>query len=265
LAHTPEYPDALGLPSGKAMTLLPLSWLIHIHIGWDVKYGALYWSWGYCTSCQDYGPARVQDFTETLYLNGIIPLSKGKKGKVAHCDFCRRRIEQVWNWEGIAWTDWSHHDGLAALGQRCGIPATLMPADLSAEARLHSLLSSVAQNASLTRMSLSFRGVLGGVILALLVAIPLAMFLYENKVVQPQLDEAGFTMTVAVVSMLPGAILGALTECVLRKSRGVRAQLAEAYRNYPFDLFRLEELSHQYSKAVQKAVQALCDEAPSHR
>jgi len=235
-----------------------------IHLNWHVKYGAKHWSWGYCSACQDYSAARVQDYTETLYLNGIIPLSRGKKGKVAHCDFCRRGLEQIWNWEGIPFADWSPSEGLAALATKCGVPETYIPTDPSADTRLHSLLSAVQKSSSLTRLSLGPFGIAGGVLAALVVTIPLAMLLFEQRIVQPQVDEFGFTMLAALISVIPGMILGALIEIALRRGSGAKARLVEAYRDYPFDLLRLEELSREYSKAVRKAVQALCDEAPSH-
>lgn len=249
----PQY-DGLNQPRVKAMSALHL-----IHINWHIEYGALYWSWGYCNACQDYGAVRLQDFTKRLYLNGLIPMGRGEKGKVAHCDFCRRGIEQVWNWEGIPWTDWSPPQGVATLARKCDVPDNYLSTDLSSEARLHSLLSSAKQSAALTRMALGPRGILLGVAIGLVVTLPLAMFLYETKLVRPQMTELGFTLLFCLLGVLPGALIGAVVECLRKREQSALKRLAEAYSNYPFDLQRLEELSRDYNKGVQKAVQALCE------
>jgi hypothetical protein len=106
-------------------------------------------------------------------------------------------------------------------------------------------------------------GILGGCILAVAVAIPLALWLHQNQNPPGQIDEGGFVMVLSLISLVPGAILGALIETWLRRGHGAAARLREAYTNYPFDLYRLEHLSQEYGGSVQKAVKILIDEAPS--
>ena len=232
-----------------------------IHIGWRVKYGAKSWSWGHCDSCQQEGPVRFQDFTERLYLNAVIPLSRGKKGKLAHCDFCRRNIQSVENYEGIPFKDWSPQEGLDALCKRCGISPTRIPAQLVTDTRLHSLLSAIEKKSPLVHTQIGPLGILGGGILAPLIAIPLAMWLHQNQIVQPQMDQEAFILLAAGLSIVPGIVIGAVVESFLRRDRSARTQLWEAYRDYPFDLLRLEELSRDYGKNVRKVVHWLSEQA----
>ncbi len=69
-------------------------------------------------------------------------------------------------------------------------------------------------------------------------------------------------MLLSGICLIPGAILGALIEALLRRERGAAARIREVYNKYPFDLYRLEELSREYGKRVQKAVTSVIDEVP---
>jgi hypothetical protein len=80
---------------------------MYVHINWETRYKPIGWSLGYCDSCQQEGVVRLEQVVQTLYLNGIIPLSKKDKGRVAKCDFCRRSVEDVYDWDGIARDEWS--------------------------------------------------------------------------------------------------------------------------------------------------------------
>jgi hypothetical protein len=235
---------------------------MYVHINWNTDYRPVGWSFGSCGSCQHEGVVRLEKVVEVLYLNGIIPLYKRDKGKVARCDFCGRLVEQVRNWEGVAPADWSPQDGVAALSTKLGFSNPVGLMNPSTDARLHSLLSAVQRTSSLTAVGIGPVGILGGCILGVSVAVPLAMWLHENQQAPGRMDELGFVMLLSLISLVPGAILGALIEALLRSERGVAARIREVYNNYPFDLYRLEELSYEYGKNVQKAVKVVIDEVP---
>jgi hypothetical protein len=235
---------------------------VHIHISWKTSYRPMGWSLGYCESCQQAGSVRLEKVVEVLYLNGIIPLSKRDKGRVGRCDFCRRLVERVWDGDGIALGDWSPQEGVAALGKKLGVSNPSGFGNASTDARLHSLLSAVQQSSSLTKVGLGPVGILSGCILGVALAVPLAMWLHQNQQAHAQIDELGFVIMLSFGSLFPGAIIGALIEAWIRRERGVSARLREAYDNYPFDLYRFEELSQEYGKNVQKAVKTLIDEVP---
>jgi hypothetical protein len=76
------------------------------------------------------------------------------------------------------------------------------------------------------------------------------------------MDELGFMILLSLISLVAGAVLGALTEALLRRERGAAARIREVYTNYPFDLYRLETLSQEYGRNVQKAVKLVIDEVP---
>ena len=53
----------------------------------------------------------------------------------------------------------------------------------------------------------------------MLVAVPLAMWLHQNEVVQYAGEELAFVIMVAMVSVVPGLVLGATTEYLLKRGR----------------------------------------------
>ncbi|HZV04922.1 MAG TPA: hypothetical protein VE999_07555 [Gemmataceae bacterium] len=234
---------------------------MYIHISWETRYQPTGWSLGYCDSCQQEGAVRLERIVRTLYLNGLIPLSKKDKGQAARCDFCRRWVEQVRDWQGIALDDWSPQEGVAELSKRLGVHPPV-GVDSASDARLHSLLSAVQQSSSFTKVGLGPMGILSGCIVGVLVAVPLAKWLHQNQQAPARMDELGFMILLSLISLVPGAILGALVETVLRRERGAAARIREVYTNYPFDLYRLETLSQEYGRNVQKAVKLVIDEVP---
>lgn len=235
---------------------------MYVHLGWRTSNRPTGWSFGYCGSCQQVGVARLEKVVAVLYLNGIIPLYKKDKGQVARCDFCGRLVEDVRDWEGVALADWSHHEGVAALTKKLEISDPVGVGSTFTDARLHSLLSAVQQTPCFTRLEMGPVGILGGCIVAVAIAAPLGLWLHKNHLAPGQIGELGFVMLLSLISLVPGAIVGALTETLLRDERGVAARIREVYNNYPFDLYRLEELSREYGKRVHKAVQSVIDEVP---
>lgn len=235
---------------------------MYIHFNWTTSHRPMGWSLGHCDSCQQEGAVRLEKVVQTLYLNGIIPLTKKDKGQVARCDFCRRLVERVRDWEGLPLADWSPQDGMADLSKKLGVSAPVGLGNASSDARLHSLLSAVQKNSSFAKIGLGPVGLLAGSILGVMVAVPLAKWLHQNQQAPAQMDELGFILLVAFISLVPGAILGALIEALFRRERGVAARIREAYTSYPFDLYRLETLSQDYGKNVQKAVKIVIDEVP---
>lgn len=205
---------------------------------------------------------RLEKVVQVLYLNGIIPLYKKDKGEVARCDFCGRSVEQVRSWDGIALADWSHEEGAAALGKKLGISIPVAHSNTSTDARLHSLLSAVQQISSFTKVAIGPVGILSGCIVGVTIAMPLAVWLHHNQQAPGRIDELGFVMILSLISLIPGAFIGGLIEALLRRDRGVAARIREVYNNYPFDLYRLEELSREYGQRVQKAVKVVIDEVP---
>ncbi len=235
---------------------------MYVHLSWRTSNRPTGWSFGYCGSCQQDGVARLEKVMATLYLNGVIPLYKKDKGQIARCDFCDRSIEDVRDWEGVALADWSHHEGVAVLCKRLGISSAAGLRSTFLDTRLHSLLSAVQQTSSFTRLEIGSVGILGGCIVAVAIAVPLALWLHQNQQAPGQMDELGFVMILSLISLVPGAIVGALIEALLRRERGAAARIREVYNNYPFDLYRLEELSREYGTRVQKAVRVVIDEVP---
>jgi hypothetical protein len=235
---------------------------MYVHLNWRTSNRLTGWSFGHCGSCQQEGVARLEKVVAVLYLNGIIPLYKKDKGQVARCDFCGRSVEDVRDWEGIALADWSHHEGVAVLCKRLGISNPAGLRSTFPDTRLHSLLSAVQQTSSFTRLEIGPVGILGGCIAAVAIAVPLALWLHQNQQAPGQIDELGFVMLLSGISLIPGAIVGALIEALLRRERGAAARIREVYNNYPFDLYRLEELSREYGQRVQKAVKVVIDEEP---
>ncbi len=235
---------------------------MYVHLGWRTSNRPTGWSFGYCGSCQQEGVARLEKVMATLYLNGLLPLYKKDKGQIARCDFCGRSIEDVCDWEGIALADWSHHEGVAALSKKLGISNPAGLGSTLPDTRLHALLSAVQQTSSFTRLEIGSVGILAGCISAVAIAAPLAMWLHQNKQAPGQMDELGFVMILSLISLVPGAIVGSLIETLLRRERGAAARIREVYNNYPFDLYRLEELSREYGTLVQKAVKVVIDEVP---
>src|SRR5215469_482208 len=118
---------------------------MYIHFHWETRYHPIGWSIGYCGTCQQEGAVRLERIVQTLYLNGLIPLSKKDKGQAARCDFCRRWVERVRDWQGIALADWSPPEGVAELSKRLGVPPPVGLENTS-DARLRSLLSAVQQS-----------------------------------------------------------------------------------------------------------------------
>jgi hypothetical protein len=234
---------------------------MYIHFNWDTRYQPIGWTIGYCGTCQQEGAVRLEKIVQTLYLNGLIPLSKKDKGQAARCDFCRRWVEQVRNWQGIDLADWSPQEGVAELSKKLGVPPPVA-LDNTSDARLHSLLSAVQQSSSFSKIGLGPLGILTGCIVGVLVAVPLAKCLHQIRLAPAQMDELGFMLMLALLSLVPGAVLGALTEALLRRERGAAARIREVYTNYPFDLYRLETLSQEYGRNVQKAVKLVIDEVP---
>ncbi len=235
---------------------------MYIHISWRTTYRPIGWSFGHCGSCQQESVVRLEKVVEVLYLYDIIPLSKSDKGEVARCDFCRRLVEDVRDWQGVPLADWSPQEGVAALSKKLGVSSPVGSANDSSDVRLHSLLAAVQQTSSLTKIRIGPLGILGGCILGVAVAMPLAIWLHHHQLAPGRIDEQGFVMLLSLISLAPGAILGAFVEAFLQRERGIAARIRETYNNYPFDLFRLEQLSQEYGKNVQKAVKALIDQVP---
>jgi hypothetical protein len=235
---------------------------MYVHFNWKTSYRPIGWSLGHCSSCQQEGVVQLENVVEVFYLYDVIPLSENLKGKIARCDFCRRHVENARDWRGISLADWSPKEGLASLYRKLDLSYPIGLSNASSNVRLHSLLSSVQEASSVSRMNLGPFGILGGGILGVLVAIPLAMWLFENQIVQPRLDELGFVFLLSFVSLFLGAILGALIEFLLRRERGPATRIREVYNSYPFNLYLLEELSQEYSKNVQRAVKTVCDQVP---
>jgi hypothetical protein len=232
-----------------------------VHFSWKIQYRPTGWSLGYCSSCQQAGAVRIENVVEIFCLYEFVPLTERLKGQIARCDFCRRQVEMVHE-RDVPLAEWPPKAGLAALCQMLNTPAPVGLPNPSSDVRLHSLLSSIQKTSSIGRVELGPVGILAGIILALLLAIPLGMWLLENKIVNPPLDEFGFVLVLSLVSMVPGAILGATVEYLLRRERGAASIIQEAYEKYPFDLYRLEELSQAYDKNVQKAVTIVCERVP---
>src|SRR5262245_32680605 len=127
---------------------------MYIHFNWETRYQPNGWSLGYCGSCQQEGAVRLEKIVQTLYLNGLIPLSKTDKGQAARCDFCRRWVEQVRDQQGIDLADWSPQEGVAELSKKLGVPPPV-GLENATDARLHSLLSAIQQSSSFSKIRLS--------------------------------------------------------------------------------------------------------------
>ncbi|MGH7170622.1 MAG: hypothetical protein ACRELF_06370 [Gemmataceae bacterium] len=236
---------------------------MHVHLSEKRKQESLDWSWGYCKSCQQYGPIRIENFVDVLYLYFVVPLYE-QKGQTARCDFCRRRVEIAEDALGSNRADWSPKESLPSLLTKLGLPIPVSLPRMCSDERLHSLLSAIDKSSSIARVELRPLGLLGGLVVGALAPVPLALWLHDNKLVQlqPPPDKLGLVVMLSFAGMLVGVLLGAPIEFVLRRNQSAVTRIKEACEDYQLDLYRLEELSHTYSNTVQKAVKMVCEDAP---
>ncbi|HTU17969.1 MAG TPA: hypothetical protein VMG10_07890 [Gemmataceae bacterium] len=232
---------------------------MHVPIHWIRKQEILHWSWGYCESCQQYGPIRLKHFLDVLYFYFVVPLCK-RKGQSARCDFCRRSVERVVDPIGINLADWSPKEGLLSLLTKLGLPIPISLPRMCSDERLHSLLSSIDESSSLARVTLRPRGILAGLVIGALAPVSLAL-LHDNKLVQLPRGKGELVILLSLAGIPVGLLLGGLIEFFLQRDRSAVRRIKEACEDYQLDLYRLEELSHIYSQTVQIAVKTACEDA----
>jgi hypothetical protein len=236
---------------------------VHISLEWQTEYHPHRWSFGYCPSCQEAGLVRLDRVEEVCYLWGMFPVDTQDTEQTApRCDFCRRLVEQVFHAKGIALDKWSPVEGITALLDRLDLAdRVLPPEDASSDARLHSLLTSVAQESSIFQFGLSPIGMFAGLILGVLAAVPLGKWLFAAGYVEPPPDEIRFVMIMCMIGAVVGVLLGATTEFLIRRNRSAHARIAEACRQYHLDPERLEEVSRSYNRRLQKLVKRVVGKA----
>lgn len=232
---------------------------MQIHLSWHRKQECLHWTWGYCESCQQYGPVRLKNFVDVLRVYFIIPLYE-RSGQTARCDFCRRYIEMIVEPIGVNLADWSPKEGLLSLLAKLELPIPISLPRMCSDERLHSLLSSIDESSSLARVTLRPCGILAGLVIGALAPVSLAL-LHDNKLVQLPRGKGELVMLLSLAGIPVGLLLGGLIEFFLQRDRSAVRRIKEACEDYQLDLYRLEELSHTYSQTVQIAVKTACEDA----
>jgi hypothetical protein len=235
-----------------------------VTVSWKTEYRPSGWSFGRCDSCQQLGPVRIEQMVDVGYLWGLFRMQERPLyDSVARCDFCHRQVQPGQIFKEIDLKEWSPEEGVPALLAKLGVEE---PKDLSqtnSNVRLHSLLSAVQEATSVNRLQLSPIGIVVGAIAGALGAIPLGMWLAEEKIVSIGRDGNGTVMVTSLLGVVVGLILGAMVETLLRRDHQPFAMLAETNAKYRLDLPRLQELSQTYSGRVRKAVKQLCTLAAS--
>jgi hypothetical protein len=224
---------------------------VPIHFSWKTLLQSANWSFGYCRHCEQHGAIRIESFKHTLYLNLIIRLSD-QYATITRCDFCERRLDLPANRAVIAYSAWSHEEGLPALLLRLGLPPSSAPSTPMTDIQLHSLLSSVQQaSVSLTLGPLLiFLGMLVGLILG----TAAGYFVFRDQPIAEPRDRTLYICVTGAMGACAGALLAAFVDALFRRNRKATSLIASAYARYRIDLFRLSVLSQSYSKRIQKAV-----------
>ncbi len=223
-----------------------------VHFDWKTEYDPFRWTLEYCDPCQQVGPATVEHVWEVCYLYGLVAVGERWVGKISRCDFCRRQIKQPSGRRGIPLEEWRRREGVGVLATKLGLQQPA-PFEIT-DARIYSLLRAVDRASAVDRQELTPIGLVAGGVLGLVAAIPLAMWLHNNQVIWPQIDQGGVVGGAVFVGLVVGIVVGPIVEYFLRRGPGVYARLAKAHKGYGIDLDRLKEASQGFSRRTRKAV-----------
>ena len=239
---------------------------MHILIRWTYKYRQTGWSIGFCSSCKQPGPARVDDVIEVVSIN-LLPISRSIIGKIQRCDFCERPVDSVATKRSVDVGEWSHDQGQTALAE---LVAPAWKGKVSARAsqqRLISLLSAAQARSTMNNVD-----VVPGLTVGLLVGIAIAVFAVMKMASAREPQPAGVAPPVRVQEALwilgpplIGLILGGFVN-VLHAARRIPLQMIEAAcRGYEVDYRELRELAPHYAARVRRAVESVLADAAFER
>jgi hypothetical protein len=237
--------------------------MIHfVHVSTTITYKHVGWSAGFCSHCRQVEALRIEEEIEVTELY-FIPINRKFIDRVARCDFCERWVDFPRSLPGIPLAEWSPAEGLDRLFDRLGpFGAVALPED-NAEARLRSLLAATQTASSLTKVDVS-PDLLKGGLLGLAAGIPVGTYLYFHQFARAQLDDFQRVLASIGVALLVGAaggLIGAAVGAVSRPDKVAFRKILAACTKYPVDVHKLEELSHDYSGPVRRAVRAVRETA----
>jgi hypothetical protein len=237
--------------------------MIHfIHVSATIHYRHVAWSAAFCPHCQQVEAARIEDEIEVVELY-FIPLSKQVTRQVARCDFCEREVDSVISERQIPLAAWSPAQGLDSLVDGLKPAHAIELPEENSEARLRSLLAATQKAASLQQVDVS-SGLLKGGLFGLVPGIPAGLYLYLHPPAPAQLDEFQqvlLSIAGVLVCAAAGAVIGAATSAVYKPDQVAFRKILAACTKYPVDIPKLEELSHDYSGPVRRAVRAVRETA----
>jgi hypothetical protein len=193
----------------------------------------------------------------------FVPVSRRVFTQTARCDFCERPIEEVVATDHVPLEHWSPPEGMEDLLRRLGVARPADDPEVSADARLDSLLSATEEAASPGNVDITF-GITTGALAGAVLGVPLGRYLFQKYELGASLVQRGIlmaepdTLNVVFVSILGGLVLGAIFGAILdglfKPSRVALAKINAAYEKYDLDPTALEERSQSFSGRIRKAV-----------
>jgi hypothetical protein len=156
-----------------------------IYVVRKLEYEPAAWSFGYCPSCRTFGVLRLETEFLAYYLNGLFRVSREEQGRIARCDFCERRVEETWDWDGVGLQDYSPIEGVPVLLDKLRRPPPPVSNPPSPDVRLHSLLSAIQKRTSAHGQQLGPVGLVVGAVVGALLGIPVGIWLFDREIVIP--------------------------------------------------------------------------------
>ena len=227
-------------------------------ISWNTVFEQAGWTVGHCSHCGQLTAVRVDNAVEVVRIY-LYPVHRRAMGQVARCDFCERPIRLQRSVPTIGLSEWSPPEGLTALFDTLPPFNEIRPPDRPTTKRLRSLLSAAREAASFYKVnigdisiSLAVGAVLGGVLAALI-----GMSLFDAKLVHDPIDR--FVTLCVVIGLAVGASSAGIIAAVFQRVRTAFDKINTACANYEIDVGRLDELSADYGKVIQQAIQRVRD------
>jgi phage FluMu protein Com len=229
-----------------------------ILIGLNSIYKQTGWFVSKCPYCQTFEAMRVEQ--RFLIISLLIRLAKVSREKTLRCDFCERLLGSVPNAHIISIDEWDREDGIRLLFRRVLPDLDIPPLNGFSETRIRSLLDSVAETTSLTKMHVSTTALTIGGLLSLPISIAFAIFLHNKGYWHGDLDKFGFVALCGIVGFVIGAILGGGIYGIHHARKVVLNRIFSAHSRYDMDMQRFEELSRDYPQKIRNLVSQVCQE-----
>ncbi len=219
------------------------------------EYEHVAWSAGYCRHCQNLEAIRVQDVIEVTAFY-FIPVRRRNLGRNGVCDFCERPLDRAISDQLINRWDWVPTDGMPKLLESLGVLGKITLPEPAPDARLRALLSASEEASSLKNVNVLL-GLGIGLVAGVALGIPVGILLFDQGIRLGAPDRFGAAAVAVFIGMAVGAILGATIYGWRIRTRTAARKVFRAHNNYSLDVARLSNLSRDYDKRVQLAVDAL--------